>query len=150
MYLFTDSFFEPYSLKVVIIGGHFEWNISLSSHVTHIIPMCNLALTCKRRILSLEHGGTNAKFFLFVLSGFWHWRTREWSLSLLHVKLKLCYLPNNVQFATLILLNIFAWLTALPFLFFSAEQLKDIGCTWVIHGHSERRHIIGENDEVKV
>lgn len=29
----------------------------------------------------------------------------------------------------------------------SAEQLKDIGCTWVIHGHSERRHIIGENDE---
>ncbi|KAK9000332.1 hypothetical protein V6N11_080835 [Hibiscus sabdariffa] len=29
----------------------------------------------------------------------------------------------------------------------SVEQLKDIGCKWVIHGHSERRHIIGENDE---
>ncbi|CAN6481405.1 unnamed protein product [Victoria cruziana] len=29
----------------------------------------------------------------------------------------------------------------------SAEQLKDIGCNWVILGHSERRHIIGENDE---
>ncbi|CAA7403489.1 unnamed protein product [Spirodela intermedia] len=29
----------------------------------------------------------------------------------------------------------------------SAEQLKDIGCKWVILGHSERRHVIGENDE---
>ncbi|XP_047308223.1 triosephosphate isomerase, chloroplastic-like [Impatiens glandulifera] len=29
----------------------------------------------------------------------------------------------------------------------SVEQLKDIGCKWVILGHSERRHIIGENDE---
>ncbi|CAH9089322.1 unnamed protein product [Cuscuta epithymum] len=29
----------------------------------------------------------------------------------------------------------------------SAEQLKDIGCNWVILGHSERRHIIGEKDE---
>ncbi|KAI9111185.1 hypothetical protein K1719_017796 [Acacia pycnantha] len=30
------------------------------------------------------------------------------------------------------------------------EQLKDLGCKWVILGHSERRHIIGENDEVKI
>ncbi|KAK7345490.1 hypothetical protein VNO77_16094 [Canavalia gladiata] len=29
----------------------------------------------------------------------------------------------------------------------SVEQLKDHGCKWVILGHSERRHIIGENDE---
>lgn len=28
------------------------------------------------------------------------------------------------------------------------EQLKDIGCKWVIIGHSERRHMIRENDEV--
>lgn len=29
----------------------------------------------------------------------------------------------------------------------SVEQLKDMGCKWVILGHSERRHIIGENNE---
>lgn len=29
----------------------------------------------------------------------------------------------------------------------SAEQLKDIGCKWVILGHSERRHVIGENNQ---
>lgn len=29
------------------------------------------------------------------------------------------------------------------------EQLKDLGCKWVVLGHSERRHIIGENDEVR-
>lgn len=32
---------------------------------------------------------------------------------------------------------------------YSVEQLKDIGCKWVILGHSERRHIIGETDEVR-
>jgi hypothetical protein len=30
----------------------------------------------------------------------------------------------------------------------SAEQLVDIGCQWVILGHSERRHVIGEDDQV--
>ncbi|XP_059647516.1 triosephosphate isomerase, chloroplastic [Cornus florida] len=29
----------------------------------------------------------------------------------------------------------------------SAEQLKDIGCKWVVLGHSERRHVIGEDDQ---
>uniref|UniRef100_A0A0C9RUY0 TSA: Wollemia nobilis Ref_Wollemi_Transcript_11966_1281 transcribed RNA sequence n=1 Tax=Wollemia nobilis TaxID=56998 RepID=A0A0C9RUY0_9CONI len=29
----------------------------------------------------------------------------------------------------------------------SVEQLKDIGCQWVILGHSERRHVIGENNQ---
>ncbi|XP_059314340.1 triosephosphate isomerase, chloroplastic-like [Lycium ferocissimum] len=29
----------------------------------------------------------------------------------------------------------------------SVEQVKDLGCKWVILGHSERRHVIGENDE---
>jgi len=30
----------------------------------------------------------------------------------------------------------------------SASMLKDIGCTYVICGHSERRHVIGETDEL--
>ncbi|MHC4844129.1 MAG: triose-phosphate isomerase [Planctomycetota bacterium] len=30
----------------------------------------------------------------------------------------------------------------------SFEMLKDIGCTYVLCGHSERRHIIGETDEL--
>ena len=30
----------------------------------------------------------------------------------------------------------------------SAEMLKDVGCRYVILGHSERRHVIGENDEL--
>ncbi|XP_062177363.1 triosephosphate isomerase, chloroplastic [Alnus glutinosa] len=29
----------------------------------------------------------------------------------------------------------------------SVEQLKDTGCKWVILGHSERRHVIGEDDQ---
>jgi len=28
----------------------------------------------------------------------------------------------------------------------STEMLKDLGCTYVILGHSERRNVIGEND----
>lgn len=30
----------------------------------------------------------------------------------------------------------------------SCEMLKDCGCTYVIIGHSERRHVIGETDEL--
>ena len=30
----------------------------------------------------------------------------------------------------------------------SVEMIKDIGCKWVIIGHSERRHIIGEDYEI--
>ncbi|XP_057783155.1 triosephosphate isomerase, chloroplastic-like [Salvia miltiorrhiza] len=29
----------------------------------------------------------------------------------------------------------------------SVEQLKDLGCKWVVLGHSERRHVIGEDDQ---
>jgi triosephosphate isomerase len=30
----------------------------------------------------------------------------------------------------------------------STEMLKDVGCTYAICGHSERRHVIGETDEL--
>ena len=30
----------------------------------------------------------------------------------------------------------------------SAEMVKDLGCKWVILGHSERRHKFNESDEV--
>lgn len=30
----------------------------------------------------------------------------------------------------------------------STAMLKDIGCTYVLCGHSERRHVLGENDEL--
>ena len=30
----------------------------------------------------------------------------------------------------------------------SAEMLKDVGCRYVIVGHSERRHVIGESDDL--
>ena len=30
----------------------------------------------------------------------------------------------------------------------SAEMLKDVGCRYVILGHNERRHVIGESDEL--
>lgn len=40
----------------------------------------------------------------------------------------------------------------LLFLLFAGEispaMISDIGVKWVILGHSERRHIFGENDEV--
>ena len=30
----------------------------------------------------------------------------------------------------------------------SVDMLKDVGCTYVLAGHSERRHVIGETDEI--
>jgi len=30
----------------------------------------------------------------------------------------------------------------------SAAMLRDCGCTWVLCGHSERRHVIGESDDL--
>ena len=32
---------------------------------------------------------------------------------------------------------------------FSADMLKDVGAGWVILGHSERRHVFGESDQVR-
>lgn len=32
--------------------------------------------------------------------------------------------------------------------FYSPEMIKDCGCEWVILGHSERRHIFGETNEL--
>lgn len=30
----------------------------------------------------------------------------------------------------------------------SPAMIKDVGCEWVVLGHSERRHVFGESDEV--
>ncbi len=35
------------------------------------------------------------------------------------------------------------------FYFSSPEMIKEAGCTWVILGHSERRTLFHEDDEVK-
>ena len=32
---------------------------------------------------------------------------------------------------------------------FSANMIADVGCEWVILGHSERRNLFGETDEVR-
>ena len=34
--------------------------------------------------------------------------------------------------------------------FFSPSMIKDVGCNWVILGHSERRNIFKESDEVRL
>ena len=38
-----------------------------------------------------------------------------------------------------------AWLSVSSF---SPGMIKDCGATWVVLGHSERRHVFGESDEV--
>ena len=30
----------------------------------------------------------------------------------------------------------------------SPAMIKDVGCKWVLLGHSERRHVFGESDQV--
>jgi len=35
-----------------------------------------------------------------------------------------------------------------PLYCFSPAMIKDCGVKWVILGHSERRHVFGESDEV--
>ena len=44
------------------------------------------------------------------------------------------------------------WFAGFTVLLFAGEispaMISDIGVKWVILGHSERRHIFGENDEV--
>ena len=34
--------------------------------------------------------------------------------------------------------------------FSSPAMIKDLGCGWVILGHSERRHVFGESDAVSI
>ena len=34
------------------------------------------------------------------------------------------------------------------FFLYSPAMIKDVGCEWVVLGHSERRHVFGESDEV--
>lgn len=65
------------------------------------------------------------------------------------MKLIIMFHLNQCAFSP-VNLTISVTLLNFPFLFCSVEQLKDIGCKWVILGHSERRHIIGEDDQVKL
>ena len=65
---------------------------------------------------------------------------------------KLCFVFLGCIFVLQLIFefNNFTYVPNLRFQFYSVEQLKDIGCKWVILGHSERRHVIGEVDQVRV
>lgn len=41
------------------------------------------------------------------------------------------------------------WINTLTSFLLSPAMIKDIGAAWVILGHSERRHVFGESDEVR-
>lgn len=67
---------------------------------------------------------------------------------------------TNFSYSLILYISLFIWLKIRlnirtlqlksPVSPCSVEQLKDLGCKWVILGHSERRHVIGEKDEVSL
>lgn len=53
--------------------------------------------------------------------------------------------PSSLQISSNLYIN---FILVSPQILFSPAMIKDIGCEWVILGHSERRSIFGESDEV--
>lgn len=53
-----------------------------------------------------------------------------------------------VAFFKLVLLLLIIWFIFLTLFLSSPAMIKDCGVNWVILGHSERRHVFGESDEV--
>ena len=69
-----------------------------------------------------------------------------------HAKSVKCTEKQSTAIATLSLPDRFDWYYFVTryLSFCSPAMIKDVGCEWVILGHSERRHVFAESDQVQL
>ena len=109
-------------MRRYIVGGNWKCNGSV-----------DFAKTFPAKVLSgLKYDTT--KLEVVVAPSFWHAHQVQQMLAGTHVQLGL---QNCSLYGT----GAYTGETA-------ASMIKDFGINWVILGHSERRHVFGESDEV--